>query len=92
MGGRVANDGVGRKGSGTPPGGCLRPACPGVVNSRGLCKRDYEVACALVRRERTTWAALEAAGKARPATKIAGHGSRQVWFLENGATPVRRDD
>ena len=58
---------------------CKFPKCPNVANVRGLCLRiHYQAAVRLIRAGKTTWANLEATGKASP-TKGQ---ERRSWFLE----------
>ncbi len=65
---------------------CLRPGCWDVFYCRGLCGRDYGIAYRLVHEGRTTWAKLEAAGRALPPMqqyRRVGHvkGEVTAWFL-----------
>lgn len=63
---------------------CLRPDCTRTVYTRGLCANDYRTARRLVLEQRTSWPALEAAGKAKPSQKKFKRRFRPVdWFLEN---------
>lgn len=57
---------------------CLRPDCTREARSRGLCKTDNASAAKLVREGLTTWATLEANGKAKPLR----HGAVKIWFLD----------
>lgn len=71
--------------SGLPmkPFGIPKPAKPGVVYSRELCKPCYNGACLLVQRGRTSWERLEEAGKVLPSKKPGrGLSSAIQWFLE----------
>jgi hypothetical protein len=51
---------------------CRAGSCARVVASRGLCLAHYQQAQNLVRKGRTTWAALEEAGLALPPGASAG--------------------
>ena len=57
---------------------CLFGECDRAPAARGLCRKHYSVASRLVHKCRTTWAALEASGKAAAS---AGVGSVAAWFL-----------
>ena len=59
----------------TPPLRCL--LCPRTVGRRGLCAHHYKQACGAVGSGQTTWAALEAAGKALPAVRSPWRGKRR---------------
>jgi hypothetical protein len=57
----------------------LNEACPEKASSRGLCKVHYQYALRLVSRGKTTWPALEEAGKAAPAQRVRS--ATTAWFL-----------
>lgn len=57
------------------PKKCLYPNCTKVAGTRGLCNTHYGNAARFVREGRTTWAALETAGKATPSRNA------KSWFL-----------
>lgn len=60
---------------------CLRPTCERPERSRGLCHSCYSAANTLVRRGKTTWAELEARGKANPMTKRGPKSVTIAWLL-----------
>jgi hypothetical protein len=47
---------------------CLCGECGGKVHARGLSRGCYQALCRMVRSKLATWAALEEAGHALPAT------------------------
>jgi len=55
---------------------CLREGCKRPAFSRGLCNPDYVTAARLVREGKTTWDALEKAGKSLPSKR-----GTTSWFL-----------
>ena len=58
---------------------CLFPECKEEGKTRGLCGLHYQYAYRLVSRGKTSWTALEEAGKARKATRSSKYVS--AWFL-----------
>ncbi len=61
---------------------CLMDNCSKDAAHRGLCMADYTIALRLVKANKTTWNALEAAGRA---DKVKTS-SKQAWFLASGTT------
>ncbi len=62
---------------------CLYPGCTATFSfARGLCCDHYWAARDYVRKRKTTWAQLEAQGKARPAKKQSRSEAAE-WFLDN---------
>ena len=59
---------------------CLNPNCKRKARTRGLCGTCYVTAYNLVKKGRTTWAKLEASGKARPPVNRGGKVT--TWLLE----------
>lgn len=57
---------------------CLRPDCVRVAEVRGLCTYCYQSAARAVRRGKTTWEKLQAAGKITESSR----GRNERWFLE----------
>ena len=63
---------------------CIYPECKILSSTRDLCHKHYVSAARLVRLKRTTWDALEKAGKcgaAIPASQRAGRAPS--WFMES---------
>lgn len=63
---------------------CLNPNCQRGAEFRGLCRNCYAQASALVRQGKTTWPALEAAGKTLPGRKagrIKTADTTRNWLL-----------
>jgi hypothetical protein len=65
---------------------CLRPGCDQPAKIRGLCKRDHSRAHRHVKAGKTTWEALEKAGKILPAKYGFGEKSADcqafdAWLL-----------
>jgi hypothetical protein len=72
----------------SPP--CLVPGCPRPQDLRGLCARCYTHASQLVGQGLTSWATLEAAGKALPKAPNGPSDlpHRKAWFLGEWAPMV----
>ena len=65
---------------------CLNPHCGRMCTySRGLCAACYDIARVHVKEKRTTWEAMERAGKCLPAKNSNQMGPRRAWFLTGGA-------
>ena len=65
---------------------CLNPYCGRMCTyARGLCHNCYDLARRHVADKRTTWAAMEKAGKCLPAKhSVTDLGPRRAWFLTGG--------
>lgn len=66
-------------------GKCLNPHCAVMCTvARGLCRNCYKMALDHVNAKRTTWEAMEKAGKCRPPMNSHQMGPRRAWFLTGG--------
>ncbi len=62
---------------------CLREGCGRPAICRGLCASCYTTALRMVKNGKTTWEALEKAGKCVPSTgrgRGSGSGKVEQWF------------
>jgi hypothetical protein len=60
---------------------CLVPECDLTAVCRGLCNRHYSyVQNVFIRKGKTTWAALEKAGKAKATTRTCNASESKKFF------------